>query len=297
MSIFKLPSWIKPHLFSGREFYDLSEEEVDDLRSRLAKFTHETPDVSIVIPAWNEQKFIHRALSSLASNITHYKVEIVVINNNSTDKTQDVLNRLKVKNYFELEQGPSFARQTGLINAKGKYHLCADSDTLYPPKWIESMVKPMEQDEKIVGVYGRYSFVPTGKQSRWSLFLYERITGVLIKLRKTNHEFINVLGFNMGFVTKAGQSTSGFKVNQPRIFDNAKDSAYFVNEAEDGTMALHLQKIGRIKLLTDVNCWAFTSSRRLAAEGGVFKSFLSRIKFHGVRITEYLSVNNKNKSS
>ncbi len=289
MSVFKLPQWINPHLYSGKEFFDLSQDEVDDLKTRLQQFNESEPDVSIVIPAWNEEKYLYRTLSSLTANITSYKVEIVVVNNRSTDRTQDMLDRLGVKTYFQPQQGTSFARQLGLEKAGGKYHLCADADTLYPPGWIDAMVGPMEKDPSIVCVYGRYSFIPSYGEKRWGLFLYETASSIVISIRKINHEFMNVLGFNMAFVTELGRSSGGFKVKKARIFDNALGSEHFVEEAEDGTMALNLSTKGRIKQLTDVNARAFTSSRRLAAEGGVFKSFLNRIKFHGARLNKYFS--------
>lgn len=289
MSVIKLPTWVNGHLYEYRDFNQLTAKEVADLRDRLYTFSNHQPQVTIVIPAWNESATIHRALSSLAANRPDYPTEIIVINNNSTDNTQEVLDKLGVKSFLETKQGPSHARQLGLEMSKGKYHLCADADTLYPPDWINSMVRPMIEDPEIVCVYGRYSFIPERGEGRFNLFVYELITSVLIKIRKTNHEFINVLGFNMGFVAEHGKSTGGFKVNQARIFDNAKGSKYFVDEAEDGTMALNLLSKGKLKQLSDKSTRTFTSSRRLSAEGGVFKAFSHRIKFHGTRLSEYLT--------
>ena len=150
MSIFKLPDWLDQHLFTGKDFKDIGESELEELRSRLSKFNHENPEVSIVIPAWNEENNIYRTLSSLASNITDKNVELLVINNNSTDNTQKVLDRLGVRSYFQPIQGISFARQMGLLKARGSYHLCADSDTFYPPKWIELMTNPMVNPKTLI---------------------------------------------------------------------------------------------------------------------------------------------------
>ena len=289
MGLFSLPDWIKPHLFTDKKFNDLTDAELSDLKSRLSKFNHEEPDVSVVIPAWNEQDNIYRALSSLASNEIDLKVEIVVINNNSTDRTQQVLDELGVRNYLQPTQGTPHARQMGLFKARGKYHLCADSDTFYPPKWMETMVKPMMKNKEITGVYARYHFMPPAGQSRLSLWPYERMTGIMIRIRKLNREFVNVLGFNMGLVTEVGRTTGGFEVTEVRKFDNALGSDYFVEEAEDGRMALNLQKKGKLKLITDSKARVFTSSRRLVAEGGILQSFLNRFKTHQGRMSEYLT--------
>jgi cellulose synthase/poly-beta-1,6-N-acetylglucosamine synthase-like glycosyltransferase len=177
----------------------------------------------------------------------------------------------------------------GLLMAKGKYHLCADSDTFYPPKWIDLMCKPMRKSSKIVGVYGRYCFIPPKGQGRFNLWLYEKVTGILVRIRKYNREYINVLGFTMGFITEIGRTNGGFEVTEVRKFDNALGSEYFVEEAEDGRMAVNLKKKGLLKLVTHPQARVFTSSRRLTSEGGVFSSFTRRLKLHFIRMNEYIS--------
>jgi glycosyltransferase involved in cell wall biosynthesis len=275
-----LPKWLTPHLFIGRNFDDLTNAEIEKLKFDLKHFQSDQPDISIVIPAWNEENNIYRTLSSLSANKTNAKVEIIVINNNSTDRTQQILDLIGVKSYFESEQGISFARSLGLKMAKGKYHLAADSDTFYPPSWIDAMVQPMINNSEIVGVYGRYSFIPTPGSSRSLFWIYEKLTGVIIRLRKKKEEHVNFLGFNMGFVTKVGIENGGFKVKEVRKFDNAHDSDYFVEESEDGRMAVNLMKTGRLQLVTNHKARVFTSSRRLAAEGGIYKSFKRRAQLH-----------------
>jgi glycosyltransferase involved in cell wall biosynthesis len=294
MSIFSLPKWLTPHLFTGKKFSDLSPAELADLQLRISRFKHEQPDISVVIPAWNEENNIFRTLSSLSANVTDWKVEIVVINNNSKDNTQAVLDEIGVRSYLQPLQGTPHARQMGLEMARGKYHLCADSDTFYPPKWIDLMVKPMVRDTGITGVYGRYSFIPPEGQGRIGLWLYEMMTGVLVQIRKRKREYLNTLGFNMGFVTQVGRDTGGFKVSQVRMFDNAAGSDYFVDEAEDGTMAVNLKKKGRLKLVLNPAARVFTSPRRLMYDGGVWAAFKNRFLGHGSGLGEYITGKSKN---
>lgn len=290
-ALFKLPTWLKQHLYFNKTFTDLTEAELLDIRTRIQKLQHSEPEISIMIPAWNEADNIFRTLSSLASSDTKRNVEIVVINNNSTDRTQEVLDALGVKSYFEAQQGITFARQLGLENAKGKYHLCADSDTFYPPGWIDAMVKPLAEGKDVVGVYGRYAFIPENGYARYFFWVYERFAGIIIRLRKRKREHINFLGFNMGFITQVGLQNGGFKVTNVRKFDNAIGSAYYVDESEDGRMAVNLLKTGKLKLVTSHKAIVFTSSRRLIAEGGILKAFKYRIKLHSTRLVEYLNGN------
>jgi len=295
MPILRLPKWICLHLYENKNFSDLSDYEINDLKNRLSKFKSDDPEVSIMIPAWNEGNNIYRTLSSLANSKTKLKTELVVINNNSTDHTQEVLDTLGVKNYLQPMQGTPYARALGLEMARGKYHLCADSDTFYPPDWIDLMIAPMKKSKEIVGVYGRYSFIPPEGESLLFLKFYEKITGILIRLRKYKREYINVLGFNMGFITEVGRATGGFEVKEVRKFDNAIGSEYFVEEAEDGRMALNLKKKGKLKLVTAPLARVYTSSRRLTAEGGILKSFTYRLKLHSKRIMEYVAGENSDK--
>jgi glycosyltransferase involved in cell wall biosynthesis len=292
MDMFALPNWIHQHLYTNKKFDDLSTSELEELKSRISRFREESPEISVVIPAWNEENNIYRAVSSISASNTKYKVEIVVINNNSTDRTQMVLDTLGIRNYLQPEQGTPHARQMGLEKARGKYHLCADSDTFYPPDWIDLMVAPMQQDSGIVGVYGRYSFIPPEGYSRFGLWFYERITGLLIRVRKKKREFLNVLGFNMGFVTGVGRETGGFQVTNVRKFDNAAGSDYFVDEAEDGRMAVNLKKKGRLQLVTQSKARVYTSPRRLMYDGGIWQAFKNRFRSQGKLMGEYITGNN-----
>jgi glycosyltransferase involved in cell wall biosynthesis len=284
-----LPKWMKFHLYSNKTFGNLTEAELIDLKSRIAKFQNDDPLVSVVIPAWNEADHIFRAISSLVNTNSKQKIEIVVINNNSTDHTQEVLDKLGVRNFFEPKQGTSHARQCGLDNAKGKYHLCADSDTLYPPHWIDLMIKPMMKNSKITGVYGRYAFIPPEGVSRFSMWIYERIVGILVRIRRKNREYLNVMGFTMGLVAEIGKTTGGFKVKNVRVFQNTKDSKYFTEESEDGTMALNLKKKGRLKLVTNPKAVVITSPRRIIYDGGIWESFKQRFVVHSKRLLEYFT--------
>lgn len=288
MSLFGLPKWIHPHLFKNKKFQDLTDQEIDVLRKAINNFKSDDPEVSVVIPAWNEENNIYRTLSSLAASQSGYKVEIVVVNNNSTDGTQKVLDTLGVRNYMQPVQGTPFARQMGLDLAKGKYHLCADSDTFYPPDWIDLMVAPMMKDHHVTGVYGNYAFIPPENQGRFGLWLYEKFAGIMIEIRKKNREYLNVYGFNMGFVTEIGRKTGGFRVSGSRVYANIVGSDY-ENEAEDGRMALNLKTAGSLKMVTDSKAKVFTSPRRLLDDGSILDAFLNRAKRQLKGMRDYLS--------
>lgn len=277
MNPIALPTWVESHLYPGKSFTSLTPDEIGKLAEKLASFRSDQPDVSVVIPAWNEGDNIYRTLSSLAATITTLKVEIIVINNNSTDHLSIVLDTLGVLTYNETSQGIAFARQLGLDKARGTYHLCADADTLYPPHWIDAMTRPLrEKGSGVTGVYGRYAFLPLPGHSRLPLWGYELLASIAIRHRRKKHEFINVLGFNMGLITEVGRSTGGFRTSQVRVFNNEQN----VEESEDGAMALRLKTKGRLHLVTDPHALVYTSPRKVLQDGSLSQAFFNRLRKH-----------------
>lgn len=283
----RFPEWVKPHLFDGRRFQELSLDEVHALRDKLSRFRAPDPLVSIVIPAYNEEENIYRTLSSLAATRTRFPAEIIVVNNNSTDRTVSILKELGVKWVDQPLQGIAFARQMGLDVALGKYHLCADADTLYPPEWVEEMVKPMEIDKSVVGVYGRYSILLPPGHSVLLMRVYEFFTGILFRIRRRRREFVNVLGFNMGFITERGRSVRGFDVAEVRKFDNSEDSEDYTIVSEDGNMALKLSETGRLKFLTSPKVRVYTSARKVLKYGSISAMLFKKIRQHLIEVIKY----------
>ena len=102
-----MPVWIKNILQNPINVKQFTDIELQDLKQKLVRFSSMNPLVSIVIPAWNEEEGILHTLISLAQTNTKYDVELLVINNNSTDGTASLLDFLGVKNILEtnnLEQ-------------------------------------------------------------------------------------------------------------------------------------------------------------------------------------------------
>src|SRR5690606_36277940 len=122
------PGWIDSRLYSQRRLEDIPSslfEEINDGLRRLRK--DEVSLVSVVIPALNEEVTILRTLHSISRNQTDIPVEVIVVNNNSTDRTQVVLDRLEVRSFLQIRPGWGPARLMGQEMARGKYILMADA--------------------------------------------------------------------------------------------------------------------------------------------------------------------------
>jgi glycosyltransferase involved in cell wall biosynthesis len=277
---FILPQWLKLILKRYSNYTRISPQEIDILKKNLQKYNITNPLVSIIIPAWNEDENITKTIASLALNKTNYLCELIIVNNNSTDNTQSIIDEFGVKSFFEEVQGIAPARRCGLINAKGKYILCCDCDTIYPPNWITTMVNALIENEKsgVACIYGSYSFIPSNEKLRFLMGLYEVFSTILKRIKPSKIEGLNVMGFNFGFIREIGLKSDGFIMKNPRKFRNVLGSKDFVIQSEDAKMALSIVKAGyKLMFVNNKNSVAWTSNRRLIMEGGFFKGIIIRI--------------------
>ena len=112
----------------GKPFSEVPQHIVDETRERLAKLQSPEPMVSVVVIAYNEECRLVSCLWSLSELQTRYPIEILGVNNNSKDRTEEVYKSLGVPYFNETRQSPGFARQCGLEHARGKYHFFIDAD-------------------------------------------------------------------------------------------------------------------------------------------------------------------------
>lgn len=244
-----------------------SKDALVDINKAYNNLLKGKPEVSIVMPAYNEEENIVPTLASLCNNATSRSVEIIVVNNNSKDDTENLVKACGVTCILETTQGITPARNTGLAHASGKYILNADADTIYPKDWIEEMIKPLANDESVAITYGRFSFIPVGNTGRYTYFFYEYFSD-LSKLYNKHFktEAVNVYGFNSGFRREQGLQVDGF--NHPP------------GSNEDGYLALKLNKkgFGKMFRVTSPKAIVWTTDRRIQIDGGLRKGLVKRIK-------------------
>src|SRR5271154_7127955 len=101
MSTLRNPNWLKKYSYQYTNINSIPGEIYTTINKKLDALSgNKTPEVSIIIAAWNEELEILSSINSIANNKTNIPVEIIVVNNNSTDKTQEIINRLHVKNFI-----------------------------------------------------------------------------------------------------------------------------------------------------------------------------------------------------
>jgi glycosyltransferase involved in cell wall biosynthesis len=241
-----------------------SEHLINETRQAYQKLYKDPPEVSVVIPAYNEEKTIVQTLNSICQNATSYSVEIIVVNNNSTDNTAKLVEACGITCVLETRQGITFARNCGLSYARGKYIINADADTIYPKIWIEALIKPLAT-KKAALTYGRFSFLPIGNTGRFTYFFYEYLADVSRKLNKYfRDEAVNVYGFNSAFCKEHALQVDGY--NHPK------------GSNEDGYLALKLRNngFGRLRYVKKALVW--TTDRRIHIDGGLWAGGIKRLK-------------------
>ena len=108
------------------------------------------PIVSVIIPAYNVEKYIRNAIDSVLGQ-TYKDIEIIVVDDGSTDGTKKSLEPYikdnKIIYLYQNNRGLSGARNSGIKTAKGEYIALLDADDLFYPSKIEKQLIYMENNK------------------------------------------------------------------------------------------------------------------------------------------------------
>ena len=277
MNIFINPQWIKAFEYPYKSFEEIPKQVFDEINNGLDRLHSDTPLVSIVISAWNEEVDILKTVGSFSKLKTNIPLEIIVVDNNSTDRTGETLRKLHIKSYFQPIQGWGPGRQMGMENALGKYILLGDSDCIYPDCWVDNMVKGL-QTEGVVSVYGRYSFISEKGFARWQLTILEIFKDIIAEVRHIKRPFLNSYGMSMGFIKEYGMK-EGFYMNK--------------THGEDGRMCYDLMKYGKVKQIRSNKNRVWTGVRTLKKSGTFSQVLKKRITKEVKRFSIYFNTKMK----
>lgn len=260
---FDIVMWYTKYL----EAYEKPYEEVcpdlyGDIRERISILQNEQPLVTVSVIGYNEEKHLTACLWSLSEQQCRYPMEIIGVDNESKDHTADIFKSCGVPYFTETQHSCGWARLCGLKHAKGKYHLNIDSDTMYPPKYVEMMVDMLEK-EGTVGVSSLWSYIPDELHSAWGLRVFEFCRDAHIWLQHFKRPELSVRGLVFGYRTDLARQL-GIRTD--------------IIRGEDGYLAFQLKEYGRLRFLRNRKARAVTGYGTVGADGGLWQSFWFRIK-------------------
>lgn len=252
----------------GKSYREIPDEVYDEIKTKLARKQSADPLISIVVIAYNEEKRLSACLWSLSDLVTHYPIEIIGVNNNSKDRTEDIYIRMGLPYYNEMRQSPGFARQCGLEHAKGKYYFCIDADTFYPPKYIELMMDKLSQ-QNVSCVSSFWSFFPDDKHSSFGLFLFELVRDAFLYIQHFKRPELCVRGMVFAFKTDLARKVS-IRTD--------------IRRGEDGSLALSLKPYGKIAFLYNRQARPVTGYGTIGSQS-LWQSFIQHVKIQGKGIS------------
>ena len=155
-----------------------------------------SPRFSIVIPAFNEEFYLGACLASLAEQDFGGLFEIIVVDNNSTDRTATVARAGGAMVIFEPRRGVCQARQSGAEAATGEIIVSADADTMYEPGWLSRIERWFDANPAGVAV-GAPCYFRDGP--RWGRRLQQMLFGVVALVQRAGGPVIYITATNFAF--------------------------------------------------------------------------------------------------
>ncbi|WP_136465776.1 glycosyltransferase [Flagellimonas onchidii] len=170
---------------------------------------------SIIVPVYNRPEEIRELLESLDEQDFQEEYEIVVVEDGSSDSSEEVVKKfddnLSISYYFKPNSGPGDSRNYGMQKAKGNYFIILDSDCILPKQYLSEVQKELNQE--FVHCFGGpdaadASFTDVQKAINYamtSLFT----TGGIRGGKKSVGKF-QPRSFNMGISKQAFEKAGGF---------------------------------------------------------------------------------------
>lgn len=147
-------------------------------------------DLTIIVPAYNSEKYIDECLQSVINQKTKYDYRVIVVNDGSTDKTREIIEKYKENEKIIIvdqeNKGHSGARNSGLKMIKSNYIMFFDSDDILTENTIEKMLSVAYEDNADI-VQGGY------------VYFVSDISNVIHITKYGNRKNIQPIGILSGF--------------------------------------------------------------------------------------------------
>lgn len=164
------------------------------------------PTVSVIIPAYNAEKYIAEAIESVLAQ-TYPEVECIVVDDGSTDRTGEIVRSYgsRVQYISQDNAERSTARNNGILHAKGDYISFLDADDYQAPEKIRDQVDLLEVHPEYDAVYSKVMyFRDNGSRSFYSIRRISPIGDIVKELILSNFITIHSPLFRKSAVNRIG---------------------------------------------------------------------------------------------
>ncbi len=183
------------------------------------------PSVTVIVPVRNGEQTIQPLLESLQKlDYDRNKVEVIVVDGNSTDKTREIVKKYPVKLVVEKKKGLNLARNVGIKCSNGEIIAFTDSDCVVPPNWITKIVENFK-DPNVSCVGGSAKARDDDFVSQYADNSIVRLMPFFTKreeLGKVKPFFRHPAGCNMAFRRKVAEDVGYFDENIQYGFDEVE---------------------------------------------------------------------------
>ncbi len=164
---------------------------------RHATLVDARPRFSVVIPALDEEGYLADCLESLARQDFAGGVEVIVVDNNSTDRTAAIARSLGAVVVHEPQAGVCWARQRGTEHARGEIVVSTDADTTFSPGWLTRIDRTLELHPSCVAVGGPCSF--SDGSPFWAAIYPRLLFGAVALVHRLTGRVVYVTATNLAF--------------------------------------------------------------------------------------------------
>jgi cellulose synthase/poly-beta-1,6-N-acetylglucosamine synthase-like glycosyltransferase len=189
--------------------------------------------ISVVIPAYNEEKRIGRSLSALTSQtVPREMYEIIVVDGGSQDQTRDIAADYADRVFIQESERVAGARNDGFNRSRYDLVATTDADSVVAPNWVESVIRSFSDPEVVLSFGPVTSIDETPENRRYSLLF-----NGLMRFGAMTGLYYYTLGCNTAFRKEPLK-----KVGMYRILD----------AGEDLEIAVRMRKMGKIEFAPDM---------------------------------------------
>lgn len=207
-----------------------------------------SPLISVVVPTYNEEKYIQKCLASLLNqSLDQSEYEIIVVDNGSRDTTRKIVKDYPVRLITLPNPSVVKARQKGVDVSRGTIIASADADTVYPRNWLANIKHTFDKQPKVIGVVGWIYFTNSKPLFNYSVALSQEIN---LFLYKVFGQFPLVFAANFAFLKVSLLTIGGYPLHLRELGDQQY-------------LLFKLQKIGKVAVVKKLYC--HTSGRRHSA--------------------------------